>query len=474
MYQIPRLALLLATLVVCPAASVVAQQPPPVEEPTPDQQVPEPEVEEAQPVELTEAERRPFRGQFGGARPFSRREPGLDLTLSAIGGFDNPIGYDVAGQADRLAIEGPFAGTSASLSYRRHSDVWHVDAFSSGFVGYFFENDDEPWYPSGSAAVTTDRTFSLGSSARLILSLYEALSTDQQLFGVMGTNPTDIPVAGDTAGFDNSLRRAPALTTSPSLFLERDFGRRTTARAFYRYSRLHYLDSEQHAEGYADRQDQVGGFAVTQRLTRHLGLRAGYAYRRSEVLDDNRGVFGLHDIDLGVDYGRAISLTRRTNLTFRTGTSVTAEVPVNEDDTVFDQKRFFVVGGATLTHEIGRSWQAFADYVRDVGYQNGFVQPVLRDGARVGLGGLLSRSTDLASQLAFVSGSFGFDDRNYESLIGTVQVRTAFTENLAVYGHYYYYWHDFGADVLLPRGVIRDVSRQGVRFGLTTWIPLKQ
>jgi hypothetical protein len=470
-------ALLLTALVVCPAASIASQPPdpqPPTEEPVPDNQVEEPEIQEVQPVELTEAERRPFRGQFGGARPYSHREPGLDLTLSAIGGFDNPINYDVAGQTDRFAIEGPFAGTSASLSYLRFSDVWPVSAFGSAFIGYFPENEENPWYPSGSAAVTTSRAFSFGSSTRLTLSLYETYASDQQLFGMIGLSPTDIPVAGDTAGFDNSLKRAPALTSAPSVTLQRRFGSQATLQAFYRYSHVHYLDSDQRAEGYKDRQDQVAGVGYTRRVTRHLAVRGGYAYRRSELLDDDQGVFELHDLDLGVDYGRAISLSRRTHLTFRTGTALTAEMPVNANDSVVDDTRFFVVGGATLTHEIGRSWRAYADYARDVGYENGFVQPVLRDGARVGLGGLLSRSTDFASQLAYISGSFGFDDRNYETLLGTVQVRKALTTNLALYGHYYYYWQDFGEDVLVPTGVIRDVERQGVRFGLTAWIPLKQ
>jgi hypothetical protein len=471
MHQMLRLALLLFGLVVCPAARVAAQPPPP--EAPQEPQAPEPEVQEVQPVELTEAERRPFRGEFGGAHPYSRREPGLDLTLSGFGGFDDPIGYDVADQPDRLSVEGPFAGTSASLSYRRNSDAWDVTAFGTGFVGYFPENEDDPWYPSSSAAAAIDRTFSLGRNARLNLSLYEAFTTDQQLFGVMGVNPTDIPVAGDTAGFDNSLNRAPSLYSSPGVYLERDLGSRATIRGFYRYSHVHYLDNDQRAEGYTDRQDHAAGFAYTRRVTRHLGIRAGYAYRRSELLAEDQGVFETHDIDLGVDYGRALSLSRRTQLAFRTGTSLTVQAPVNENDTFFDQKRFFVVGGATLTHEIGRSWLAFADYVRDVGYQSGFVQPVLRDTARLGLGGLLSRSVDVASQLSFTSGSFGFDDRNYESLIGTVQLRSALTETLALYGHYYYYWHDFGSDVVLPTGVIRDVSRQGVRFGLTMWIPLK-
>jgi hypothetical protein len=471
-----RLALLITALVVCPAAAVASQPPPPQppsEEPLPDEQPPAPDVQEVQPVELTEAERRPFRGEFGGAHPYSRREPGMDLTLSAFGGFDHPIGYDVPDQPDRLSVEGPYAGTSASLSYRKHSDVWNVNAFGTGFVGYFPENEDEPWYPSSSAAVTIDRTFSLSPRARLNLSLYESFATDQQLFGVMGVNPTDIPVAGDTAGFDNSLNRAPALYSSPGVSLERDFGSRATIRAFYTYSHLHYVDNDQQAEGYTDRQDHTAGFAYTRRVSRHLGIRAGYSYRRSELLAEGQDVFELHDIDLGVDYGRALSLSRRTQLSFRTGTSLTAEVPVNENDTFFDEKRFFVVGGATLTHEIGRSWLAFADYVRDVGYQNGFVQPVLRDTARVGIGGLLSRSVDVSSQLDFTTGSFGFEERNYESLIGTLQVRSALTANLALYGHYYYYWHDFGADVVLPTGVIRDVSRQGLRFGLTTWFPLK-
>jgi hypothetical protein len=141
-------------------------------------------------------------------------------------------------------MEGLFAGVSSSLSYRRRDDSWPIESSASGFVGYFPENKEGPWYPSGSASAATSRVFSLGSRARVNLSLYEVFSTDQQLFGAVGVNPSDIPIAGDTAGFDTSLRRAPALTSSPGVSVSRDLGGRSRVEGFYRSNRLGFCSAD--------------------------------------------------------------------------------------------------------------------------------------------------------------------------------------------------------------------------------------
>ena len=181
----------------------------------------------------------------------------------------------------------------------------------------------------------------------------------------------------------------------------------------------------------------------------------------------------FHDIDVGVNYNRTLSFSRRTRLSFNTGSTISAGAEQDvTDETGFGEPRFFVVGAATLVHEMGRSWTARADYSRDVSYRDGLSVPSLRDQASAGVGGQLGRRTDLSSGVYWTTEAIGLESQNYHSWLASAQIRTALTHNLAVYANYYYYFYDFGAEVSLPQGFVRHIDRHGVRVGLTTWVPL--
>ena len=121
---------------------------------------------------------------------------------------------------------------------------------------------------------------------------------------------------------------------------------------------------------------------------------------------------------------------------------------------------------------MGRTWTARVDYNREVTIQDGFTQPSLLDQASAGIGGLLGRRTDVTSGVYWTSGAIGLDERNYQSWLASAQIRTGLTRSLAVYAYYYFYLYDFGAGVDLPQGLARNVDRQGVRVGFSTWLPL--
>ena len=292
------------------------------------------------------------------------------------------------------------------------------------------------------------------------------------MIGSGGLGPSDIPIAGGSTGFENSLRRAPSISTAPSITLFQDFSRRSTLQGFYRYRNVYFLDSEDDPSAFPTRHDHDVGFRFDRRLTQNLNLRAGYAYRHS-MQPDTAGVdVGFHDIDLGVDYGRSFSLSRRTRFSFSTGSSVGVASTGEEDGDALSDPRYFAVGSASLSHEIGRTWRAFASYTRDVDFQDGFAEPILSDVANASLAGLIGRRTDVSADLYVTSSAFGLDTRNYRSWNASSQIRTAITRNLAAFAYYYYYLQDFDQGVDLPPGVVQHARRHGVRVGLTSWFPL--
>ena len=491
----------LTAAVLFTASSAVGAQPPQEQPPPPAQEEPTPaDAPEVQPIDEETAEEpaddgpkpagigtspeptvvpmpsgRNYSGVFGGARPRGMRGQSLDLTMSAFGGWDEPEDLLVlpGEENERVAVAGPFSGGAATLFYTRPGQRLDLSGFGSGFVGYFPDNDD-PWYPSYSAGLSANTQFRLGQRTYLRLAQVEGFATDLslgQLGSGIGGGGMQVPRATGETAFDNSLRRAPSLTSSSQASVEHGLSTKTTLSTYYGYRNAYFFETR--ADRLPMRHDHHAGVRVRRRFTRDLSLRAGYTIRKSWTGREDEQPREFHDIDLGVDYSKSLPLSRRTQLYFSTGSTIAAsESAADDDGGTFNDTRFFVVGQAGLLHEIGRSWSAQVGYTRDVGYEDGFADPFLRDAAIARVGGFIGRRVDVSASAQWTSAAVGLGERNFSAWTAGAQVRTAITQNLAAYGNYYYYLQDFNAGVALPPGVVRDLSRQGVRIGLTTWVPL--
>ena len=103
----------------------------------------------------------------------------------------------------------------------------------------------------------------------------------------------------------------------------------------------------------------------------------------------------IHDIDVGVDYARPLSLTRRTTLDFGTGSSVVTMPTLDlgqEAGATETQVRF--VGDVGVTHEMGRTWRLRLGYNRGVGFAGG-VRPA----------GICRRRQRVAQRVSSAAGS---------------------------------------------------------------------
>jgi hypothetical protein len=59
----------------------------------------------------------------------------------------------------------------------------------------------------------------------------------------------------------------------------------------------------------------------------------------------------------------------------------------------------------------------------------------------------------------------------FDTYTGDVNVRYAVTRTLAVFGEYFYYFYDIQNGALLLPGMPPGLKRNGVRVGLTFWMP---
>ncbi len=205
-------------------------------------------------------------------------------------------------------------------------------------------------------------------------------------------------------------------------------------------------------------------------LSRDVSLVFGYGYQRGRyrrdlpIHADRRRV---HNIDLGVDYHRALSLSRRTTIGFTTGTTV-AEDSDGVTRIPDDRQRPAQPGDRAHLARDGRVQPG-----RRV--HRGFCEPDVRRLVRgrrrrrtepadgpVGSRRLLVRPTGLAEHAPAME--------NYNGL--RAPARRVVTRRWRCSAEYHIYRYRFDQAAALPTGILPQLDRQGVRVGLEFWLPL--
>jgi hypothetical protein len=209
----------------------------------------------------------------------------------------------------------------------------------------------------------------------------------------------------------------------------------------------------------------VGGTIMWRRqMSRDLSVHGGYGreeMRQALTLGENR--FTNERIDVGVDYGKALSFARRTSFGFGTHTSFVRE---NEDP-----RRFRLNGHVTLDHRFARTWALQMSARRGTDFLPGFRAPVDTDNAHVALAGYLATRLLLNLNADGGQGTTVTDPRQFISYAGNAKLTFAMTRHLGMFTQYVYNHYQMPADpltlFLVPRG-----ARQAVSIGVETWVSI--
>jgi hypothetical protein len=402
---------------------------------------------------------RPYRGLFGSGS--SDTEQALSVAGSLGAGYDDDLaanarGGNTANGGDAAPQSGSLGSGSAALNYLLNRGPVNLTALLGTSARY---------YPDAAESTvrSTQGLLTLGTSLGERTSLSASTTVTHQPYGfallfptLPTTEPTPVapdlgpiaPVGGDTS----------YMAWSVGTGLSRSLSRRSTVSASY-----NYRQTDDSAKARFNSQGAGGQFAYT--IARGFSLRLGYHQSRSE--HEGREPIVYHTIDSGVDYGRTLSLSRRTSLTFGTGSSA---IEAN------DRFHFRATGNARLSHEIGRSWSASAAYARNVSVQESLQEPVLSDAVSVGLGGLITRRLEFRSAAHAALGNVGVaqEDTGFDNYYASASLSYAFTRFMNGAITYAYYRHRFGNDVVLPVGVSSAVNRRSVSASVSLWAPLFQ
>src|SRR5437867_2790990 len=179
---------------------------------------------------------------------------------------------------------------------------------------------------------------------------------------------------------DMSVLNAQTTTLSTIAGYSHPLGRRAEVQ-------LRYGFDESRQGSRVDRSVVTFGGGIRRSLSRSLDLRLGHTIRLVHSEQQSQAPsLTAHDLDLGVDYHRALSFSRRTSVNFSTGgAAVTTE----------GLTQYMMTGTAGLQHRLSRSWTAAAAFDRRLNMIEGIPQPVIASGLTTTVGGLFSRRAGL-------------------------------------------------------------------------------
>jgi hypothetical protein len=440
------------------------------------------------------AQQLPSPAVFGGARSSQPGGNSVTLTLSGGGGYDTNVVYDNAGLGGGSGADGPvlgstsqtssaFGGGGATLAW--NSTRQRVSTFGMASANYrtFFDIDDYDVqsYDFGgglSAQLTRRATISLAANAGV--QPYYQLGVLGN--GLAGGRPRPPLEGGSTFAPDFQAAREEVLRFGGYASYAYQLGRLTTFSADVSRYGFRPLNGTSEQSGFANLGSTFVGARLTRQLRQGLAARVGYGYTwfdsvinrtlpTGEVIAETAG---MHNIDVGLDYSKALSVSRRTSLSFGTGTTAWRRSIAANDLQANGETQFNVNGYATLNRQFLRTWISSLTYTRGTSYLEGYNELVVFDQASVSIGGLFTDRLDFGAGVTYTNGGIqtGLGGRA-ENIGAGAQLRYGFTPSIAAFVSYAY-TRAIVPPYMRPVDLLTTYrpDRQGVRVGVTVWVDL--
>jgi hypothetical protein len=415
---------------------------------------------------------RAYRGLFGGADFDANAHQTLNLSMSLMEAYDGNRLAEAATVTPTVFQTGGFyTGFVPSMDFELHTERLHVAATAGSNLRYY-----------GDLHQVVAISHSLGAGLTAQITRTTTLFVNQgvsyapaSLYGLFAKSAEPAPgdVIAPAADYATNSERSYAYATNASITQS------LTPRATLSFtSDGRYITFVGNEPGFSDLHSYDAGGRLTYAVDRDVKLRLGYTYRDTQY-SANRTI-SEHDLDVGIDYTRPLSRTRRTTVGFSVGptsANVPAPVSTNQPSIAESRRRQYWVGGdAFLNHQMGRSWNVRGTMRRGVVYVASLTDPVLTNALGVVTEGFLNRRTDLVASGAYTVGVSAWDASTgtVATYTGDVRLRFAMSKVLATYMEYVYYNYSFDQSLPLPPSIPPRFSRNGVRIGLTLWAPVRR
>lgn len=396
----------------------------------------------------------PFAGLFGRVpERIGKEMTAVDFRASLGAQYDDTLldGTTPEGLAPSGVSTG---GVTAGLGFEHRGGRMMVSGYGNATHQQVFK---EP--PFASTAYDT------GAIARMPIA--DRLSLDANLtyrrspfFHVLPAGPSLLPIAevlvpGDT----DAARRLDNDTLDATLGFSSPYSKRSTlsGSVSHRATRF-FAEPDNNFEVWGARGQW------SRKLTRDVGVHMGYGREQIRETALSADGFVHETIDIGFDLARALSLARRTTVTFNAQPSVVRETG--------GERRYRLNGGLAIMRGFQRSWMAAVAANRSTDFRAGFVQPIYADNVSGTLSGMPWSRLEWSASLAASRGQVGADsiDR-FTTYSGNSRLSAGVTRHLGVYAQYDYSRYQ------LPSGsttiaLLPALSRQAISIGLSAYAPL--
>lgn len=416
---------------------------------------------------------RPYTSLFGGASTEIEPANGLRFDGGLYGSWDENLlaDFTAPNTTSALQVSGAYTNVVADLRYSRRTSRLQVGA-TGGLSARYYTGLNE--------FAANDFRGGAGATARLnrttTVGVHQTLSyAPVYLFGLFA-DALPTPLGGGTAPDSAfAVNDDRAITSDSRIELEGIFTARSLATARTSYRRSHFTVVTPRGTDFAAL--EAGG-DYRYRLTGNSDFRLGYFYRQANFIGTEQ--FGVrtpqpaeHNLHIGVAFHPALSVERRTIVTFEGGTAlVSSALAINATQS---RRQLRLVGDAAIAHQVGRTWLVVGAFKRGTGFVQGLNGPVFTDAVSVSTTGFFNPRTDLNVSVGYTNGE--------PTLVGAVQtfstttadarLRVALTSRWAFTAQYVFYHYDFSDVLDLVVGLSPTVKRNTLRFGVNVWWPVR-
>ena len=402
---------------------------------------------------------RPYRGLFGDSRAT------LTSSISTFGGYDllttNQSSLGTTVSRDSGAIYG---GVNGTLSYHRPVGKVSFDASGATNMHLYRQTSD-----AALRSHTTSGQMGIGipvlrrAQWRAAQSFSASSYYNFSPFGLF--NPLDVE--------DLPLPSSDARVAGGRTYDYRAFS--SFGVAVGRYDTISADGSGRRLWGVDDAPTLTtvgGGARWARRVARAWTTQVGYGYEQG-LAEKGRSAGGLHRIDAGASYAAPLSFSRRTRLAAFFGASMASYSIGDNPSRSINVPQ--VVGSATVSHQLGRTWSLGGAYSRQFRFSELTVNPTFTTSALMSLQGLPARRIGLTFSGGYATSTLdaGRSARSFHSLIGSARSQVGLSRSFALSAEYSYYaFAGTSSGAGTGRVLETDIGRHAVRVGLSAWVPL--
>ena len=411
------------------------------------------------------APRRPAGGLFGATRSDVSAADKLNFTFVLAEGLDSAVPPDLASRVSQGLQTGGFSTQIAAASDYAHTGK-RLNLASTASTAF-------KYYQSLDRFDALGHNVGVGANIRLpngsVQANQSAAYSASYLYQLFPTDST--PILGASIPVNPEYQIVDTKSFAYATTARLSFGsvRGTQFTASGAFSRT---DFEQQAFQPLDLDSYQGGVEVSGRMTSSGRFIAGYDFHSSE--------FGLgaptteHGVRIGAEWSPALSRTRRATFRFDV-TPTRLQLPASalngssagEADLQLNR----LSSNASITFPFRPNWQTTARYRRSVEYLSVLGQPVLSDGGRFELTGLLARRIDLTASAGYVTAASALNSTQaLVTYTGQVAIRYALKRSLALSTEYLYYYYDLSEQAALAPHLAATYEQHGIRVGVVLFV----